>query len=118
MITAIGKELRKLRVDRDERLLDMADRLEKSASFISAVEVGKKAPAAGLEELVIKAYGLAEDAAAALRRAADASRKAFLLEPNSALGRDTAGLLARRMNGLSDEQLREIQTILQRKHSE
>lgn len=118
MITTIGKELRKLRVDREERLLDMAKRLDKSASFVSAVEVGKKAPPIGFEDLVIKVYGLAADAAEAMSRAADASRKAFLLEPNSALGRDTAGLLARRMNSLSDEQLREIQAILEGKRPE
>lgn len=104
-----------MRVDREERLLDMAARLDKSASFVSAVEVGKKSPPAGFEDLVIRAYGLAAEAAEVLRRAADASRRAFLLEPSSALGRDTAGLLARRMNTLSDEQLREIQAILGRR---
>jgi len=31
MTTEIGKELRKLRIDEDERLLDMAARLEKSS---------------------------------------------------------------------------------------
>jgi len=112
MTTAIGKELRKLRIDRDERLLDMAGHLGKSPSFISAVEVGKKAPPAGFEELIIKIYGLAADAADALRRAADASRKAFVLEPNSALGRDTVGLLARRINTLSPQELEEIKAIL------
>jgi hypothetical protein len=112
MSTALGKELRKLRIDHDERLLDMADRVGKSASFISAVEVGKKSPPVGFEDLVIKAYGLTAGAAEALKRAADASRKAFLLEPSSALGRDTAGLLARKINTLSDEQLKEIQAIL------
>jgi transcriptional regulator with XRE-family HTH domain len=118
MRTQIGKELQKLRIDRDERMLDMADRLQKSASFISAVEVGKKSPPAGFEDLVIQVYNIAGSAADAIRRAADASRKAFLLEPSSALGRDTAGLLARRINTLSDDQLRDIQSILQRKGQE
>ncbi|GAB4359775.1 MAG: hypothetical protein Kow00114_12900 [Kiloniellaceae bacterium] len=114
-ITDIGRALRKLRIDNDERLLDMAEKLGKSASFISAVEVGKKAPPSGFEELVIKAYGLASKAADQLRRAADLSRKAFVIEPTSALGRDTAGLLARRMDDLTDDQLEEIQEILRRK---
>ena len=53
MITELGKELRKIRIDQDERLLDMAERLEKSAAFVSAVEVGKKSPPSGFEEAVI-----------------------------------------------------------------
>ena len=112
MITELGKELRKIRIDREERLLDMAERLEKSAAFISAVEIGKKSPPSGFEESVIKAYSLASDFAEKIRQAADRARKAFLLEPNTDLGKDTAGLLARRMNSLSEDQLKNIQEIL------
>lgn len=115
MLTNLGKELRKLRIDREERLLDMAERLEKSVSYISAVEIGKKSPANNFEELVIKAYQLTGEAATCLRRAADASRNTFSLQPNSALRRDTAGLFARRMNGLSDEELIGIKRILEKK---
>lgn len=112
MTTELGKELRKLRIDREERLLDMSKRLGKSASFISAVEVGKKAPPAGFEDLIINSYNLVSGAAEAIRRAADMSRKVFQLEPASSLGRDTAGMLARKMNSLSDGELRRIQKIL------
>jgi hypothetical protein len=115
MITELGKELRKIRIDRDERLLDMADRLEKSAAFVSAVEVGKKTPPNGFEEAVIRAYGLVGEVADGLRMAADRARKAFTLAPTSVLGRDTAGLLARHMNELSPEQLNDIQKILNEK---
>lgn len=112
--TEIGKELRKLRIDKDERLLDMAKRLDKSAAFVSAVETGKKSPPSGFEELVVSVYRLVDDAAEKLRVAADRSRKAFTLEANTALQRDTAGLMARRMNRLSDEELKEILAILGR----
>ena len=115
MITELGKELRKIRIDQDERLLDMAERLEKSAAFVSAGEGGKKSPPSGFEEAVIKAYGLAADVAERLRQTADRARKAFTIEPNSMLGRDTAGLLARRMNDLSEDQLNDIRKILNKK---
>lgn len=115
MTTEIGKELRKLRIDRDERLLDMSERLDRSSAFISAVERGTKTPPNGFEELVIKAYQLAGDAAATMRRAADRSRKAFTVEAQSALARDTAGLMARRMNSLSDDDLKSIFEILSKK---
>jgi transcriptional regulator with XRE-family HTH domain len=114
MLTEIGKELRKLRIDNGERLLEMSRRIGKSSSFISAVEVGKKSPPAGFEDLVIEVYGLAAAAARCLRRAADRSRAAFVVEPDTILGRDTAGLFARRVNTLSHDQLEEINSILRR----
>lgn len=118
MATAIGKELRKLRIETDERMMDMAERLGKSPAFISAIEVGRKSPPLGFEDLVKRVYGLAGKAAEAIEIAADRSRKVFSVEPESVLGRDTAGLLARRMNTLSDEQLEEIKAILRRGNDE
>nr|WP_200863800.1 MULTISPECIES: helix-turn-helix transcriptional regulator [unclassified Labrenzia] len=110
----IGKELRKLRIDNDERLLDMAGRLNKSAAFLSAIETGKKTPPTGFEELVANAYGLMEAAAVKLRRAADRSRKAFTIEAHSVLAKDTAGLLARKMDTLSDQDLKNILQVLRK----
>lgn len=118
MTTQLGKELRKLRIDHSERLLDMAGKIGKSAAFVSAVEVGKKSPPSGFEELIISAYGLVGAAAAKIRQAADKSRSVFSIEPASMLGRDTAGLLARRMNTLSDDQLEAIKEILKRGRDE
>ena len=42
MLTSIGKFLRKLRIDHGEILKDMADKLDVSVAFLSAVENGKK----------------------------------------------------------------------------
>ncbi len=42
MITSVGKFLRKLRIDSGEILRDMANKLDVSSSFLSAVENGKK----------------------------------------------------------------------------
>ncbi|WP_170373354.1 MULTISPECIES: helix-turn-helix domain-containing protein [Ruegeria] len=113
--TEIGKELRKLRIDEGERLLDMSKRLEKSSAFISAVERGSKSPPSGFEDLVISVYHLVGDAAQALRKAADRSRKSFTVEANSPLARDTAGLMARRMDSLSEDELKSIFEILSKK---
>lgn len=118
MTTEIGKELRKLRIDKDERLLDMSRRLHNSSAFISAVERGVKSPPSGFEERVISAYQLVGGAAVALRRAADRSRKAFTIEADSPLARDTAGLMARRMGTLSDDDLKTILQILNKEVEE
>jgi len=121
MITELGKVLRKLRIEQDERLFDMSKRIGKSSAFISAVERGDKNPPSGFEELVISAYGLVGDVADTLRTTADASRKAFTIEPKSMLERDTIGLMARRMNSnmntLSASELEDILAILRKKES-
>lgn len=114
--TEIGKELRKLRIDEEERLIDMATRLKKSSSFVSAVETGGKTPPVGFEDLVISAYRLPSDAALVLRKATDLSRKAFTIQPESDLGKETIGLLARRMKSemgtLASDELEHILSIL------
>ena len=61
---------------------------------------------------------LAEDAAASLRRAADRSRKSFTLEADTLLARDTAGLMARRMNSLSEEEREIVGCVLRKLHNE
>lgn len=42
MLSEFGKFCRKLRIERDELLIDMAQKLNVKPSFLSAVEVGKK----------------------------------------------------------------------------
>jgi transcriptional regulator with XRE-family HTH domain len=112
MLTELGKELRKLRIDHGERLVDMAQKIAKSASFISAVEIGKKAPPVGIEDQVARIYHLGDVAKRRLSRAADLSRNAFVVEAETPLARDTAGLFARKIKSLSSMQLEDIHKIL------
>lgn len=112
MTTQLGKELRKLRIDHSERLLDMANKIGKSASFISAVEIGKKSPPQGFEDIIARMYSLTTDAFERMRSAADQARTSFSIHASSPLARDTAGLLARKIDTLSDDQLQEIKLIL------
>ncbi|WP_335333622.1 helix-turn-helix domain-containing protein [Candidatus Sodalis pierantonius] len=43
MVSNLGKYLRKLRIDHDMTLRDMADCLGISAAYVSAIELGKRA---------------------------------------------------------------------------
>jgi transcriptional regulator with XRE-family HTH domain len=112
MLTEFGKRLRKLRIDKDERLIDMADRIGKSAAYISAVETGRKPPSDDLVDVVIRVYDLDSSKAEDLRAAAAAGKKTFQLQPETILGRDTAALLARKFDSLSPEEMEKIRTIL------
>ena len=42
MLTAFGKKVRKLRIDKGVRLKDTADFLKVSSAYLSAIETGKK----------------------------------------------------------------------------
>ena len=75
MITEIGKLLRKLRIDRGEVLKDMADKLNVSSAYLSAVEVGKRnLPDHWIKE-IIRLYELNGEDGAKLISIAEASMK-------------------------------------------
>lgn len=42
ILTNLGKQTRKLRIDNEELLMDMANKLEISASYLSSIETGKR----------------------------------------------------------------------------
>lgn len=118
MITEFGKAIRKIRIDTDQRLADMAKLIGKSPAFISAVERGEKSPPQGFEEDIISSYRLTDEVAKLLRSLADASRRTFTVKPTSNLEREAAGLMARRMgsnfDALSKEELERIVSILKK----
>lgn len=59
--TPIGKFLRLLRLNNNEILKDMADKLEVSVSLISSVETGKKKASDNLKEKIIEKYSLSNE---------------------------------------------------------
>lgn len=56
MITNLGKELRKLRLDRGITLFDMAQALNVSSSLLSSVETGKKPASKSLIDKLAATY--------------------------------------------------------------
>lgn len=58
MLTEFGKFVRKLRIDRNELLIDMANKLGVSPAFLSAVEAGKKNVPESWKEKLKEIYSL------------------------------------------------------------
>lgn len=58
MTTNFGKFCRKLRIDNDELLYDMAAKLGVSSAFLSKVENGKKKPPAEWQKILEEKYDL------------------------------------------------------------
>lgn len=72
-LTAFGKELRKIRIDRGEVLKDMADRLKVSSSFLSAVEIGRKNAPENWCSIIEQSYELSHEEGKKLQRLAKES---------------------------------------------
>lgn len=60
MTTAFGKFCRKLRIDNDEIMKDMAEKLGVTASYLSAIEKGKRTIPTDWAEQIAKHYELTE----------------------------------------------------------
>ncbi|UYO62783.1 helix-turn-helix domain-containing protein [Acetobacterium wieringae] len=114
MITAFGKCLRRLRIDSDEILKDMAEKLNVTSSFLSAVENGKRnIPNDWIEKISIL-YGVT---VGDLRRAAEQSAKdiKISLEDRSESDRDLVFSFARNFNQLNDDEKENLKKILSQK---
>ena len=118
MVTPLGKALRILRMDRGWLLKDMADGLEVSSSFLSAVEMGRKSPPEDLVERIAAWRQLSDDERQALETAfAQSVREVRIRMPEnmSSADREAAALLARTFGSLPSEDIAAIRALIQRR---
>src|SRR4051794_12278246 len=107
-LTEFGKEIRRLRLDNDELLKDMAGRLRVTPAFLSSIESGRKAVPVDFVARISKEYGLTKAQQEKLLPLADATRTSFeikLRADASASHREAAALLARRFPSLGEADL-------------
>lgn len=117
MLTDFGRYLRKLRIDCGELIRDMANKLGVTASYLSAVETGKRnIPEAWVDEIVAK-YGLDGSAKNDLVKAAANSAKVLKLGMGgvSADHKEVAILFAREFKDLDDATLIRIGDLLKQR---
>ena len=114
MLTAFGKFCRKLRIERDEILKNMADKLGVTPSYLSAVEIGKRAIPATWRELIINIYNLTPVQQQELRGAIDNSTTQIKLDISAmnASKRQTALAFARKLDEMDDEEIRKILELI------
>lgn len=75
MLTRFGMFCRKLRIDNNELLLDMAKRLSVSSAFLSKVENGKSKPPIKWKETIASLYDLGLEQETELCECIDEARK-------------------------------------------
>ena len=115
--TELGKMLRKLRIDREETLGDMADHLGYTSSYLSAIEKGKRPAPVGFTKRIASFYSLDADYVGRLAEAADKTIKSVKvnLDATSDAQREVALVFARSFDDLDEETSRSILKILQAK---
>ncbi|MDR0221773.1 MAG: helix-turn-helix domain-containing protein [Lachnospiraceae bacterium] len=116
MLTDFGKTLRKLRIDCTEIIKDMADKLGCTASYLSAVETGKRPVPEEWAEKIIALYHLDDNSAAMLRNAALAEVKSVKIGiGNLDSGKkETAILFAREFSDVDEETSLKIRELLKK----
>lgn len=108
MITPFGVATRKFRLDKGLRLLDLAQRLGFSSSFVSAVETGKKPIPPGYVASAAKVLGLTSDEAGELQKAADRSKSVVDVDGLRGPQRELVAAFARKLDDMPPEMLEQI----------
>lgn len=117
MLSPFGKEIRKVRLDKSLILKDMAERLNVSPAFLSAVETGRKTIPADFIARIAEAFSLAPDVRSRLESAAALSVKEFRIQVGrnaSDDARAVAAMLSRKFPTLTDDVASDIKKILER----
>ncbi len=112
MVTAFGKFLRKLRVEQELVLRDMAESLGISSAQLSAMELGKRTIQPALAKKIVDIYGVAS--VEEVEQLIDVSQPAIKTDLTSGNDkqRETMIMFARAFDELSNEQLKSVQEII------
>ena len=119
MATELGKFLRKLRIDTDEILLDMANKLKVAPSFLSSVENGKKRMPSGWNKLISELYSLNDEQKSEFERAIANTETQIILsfDDSDEANREFAVAFAREFQKLTQEQIEAMRQIMRGRKS-
>jgi len=120
VITEFGKTLRKLRIDRGEILKTMAEKLDMTSSYLSAIECGKRNIPDDLIQKLSAIYDLSESEQQELTGSRDRSIKSIGIELTSdnVVKRDLALQFARKFDDMDDELAQQLLNFLNRSKEE
>lgn len=120
MATEIAKFLRKLRIDNDQSLGDMADKINLSAAYLSAIENDKRTAPEEMKENLFRVYDLSEEKKLEFARLVAESRKKVEIGLKDIQQDilpeyvDTAVMFAHDLSQMNREQLADIKEFLQK----
>jgi len=107
MLSQFGKLFRKMRIDRDLTLGDVAERVGVRPAFVSAIETGRKPAPPSFLEAVTKQFGLSENESKQLTAAAAAQAKevTMVLNGRSDQAKELAVAFARKFESISEDDI-------------
>jgi transcriptional regulator with XRE-family HTH domain len=111
-LTPFGVAIRKLRLDKRLRLLDLAALLNCTAAYLSAIETGRKPIPDGFVLTVSRAMKLSTEELATLRRAADRTRKHVTIEKLPEDQRELVAAFARRLDKVPPAIMAKLKDII------
>ncbi|MDI2091705.1 helix-turn-helix domain-containing protein [Commensalibacter oyaizuii] len=111
-LTPFGREIRKLRLDKDITLSEMANKIGKSPSFVSEVEVGRKPIPKGYVEKIIETYSLAHEEKNILLNAQALTMKHIPTDHLNLEQKEIVAAFARVIHQFSEQELTKVQKIL------
>lgn len=117
MLSPFGRFCRKLRIDNGELLKEMAEKLGVTSSYLSAVENGKRNVPRNWATRISEIYSLDHEQSGELKRASEKSQlnnNVNLTKLNNE-DRSLMVALARKIDGLNDDEKTIIKSILGKK---
>ncbi|MBV4427203.1 helix-turn-helix domain-containing protein [Clostridium tyrobutyricum] len=116
MLTQFGKFCRKIRIDNDELLKDMAKKLGVTSAYLSAIENGKREIPSSWETLIIDKYNLSKSDSHQFKKAIYESKKQIKIQLQNlkSQDKDLVVSFARKFEGLSQEKKDAIKKLLNR----
>lgn len=112
MVTEFGKFLRILRVSRDESAKQMAEKLGVSASYLSAVELGKRDIPNSWEDIINEKYMLNENNQLKLRKAISDTISSVKLDLSTTDEKKKELILAMAKTDFDDETIDKLSEII------
>ncbi|WP_290457643.1 helix-turn-helix domain-containing protein [Faecalibaculum rodentium] len=114
MLTEFGKEIRKLRIEHNDLLKNMADKLGVTSSYVSAIEHGKKPIPADFISRLKGLYDLSSDEIRRLEQAKEESALKVNIDLAGVNKKQAilANAFARKLNYFSDEEMEEIMRLI------
>lgn len=114
MRTSIGDFLRKLRLTKEQKLKDMAERLGVTSAFLSAVENGKKSMPDSWFRKIKDKYELTDEQYEQMKQCALESQNSISLNMKnvSSLNRELAVSFARQFDEIDEETSQQILNVL------
>lgn len=113
-LTAFGKELRKIRLDCEEILFDMATKLNISSAMLSGIETGSKPAPADFVEKLVQQYPAITSRRAELEHLAVLTKKTLTVPLDvSDEAKKVAFEFCRELPNMSPERLQQFKSLLE-----